>query len=203
MRGSVSRPMLERLPIYASCLEKMIENGVTSVSSAKIAKELNLGEVQVRKELAYVSGAGKPRIGYDSGKLLCDIRRFLGEDKPCEAVIVGAGRLGCALLGYGNFEEIGVRVGAAFDISKHVDSVDGKKIYTLEEFLPYCKEHTVRIGIITVPAENAQEACDMMLNAGIKAIWNFAPITLKVPDDVSVVNEKLAISLSHLRQQIN
>ena len=90
--------MLERLPIYASCLEKMIENGVTSVSSAKIAKELNLGEVQVRKELAYVSGAGKPRIGYDSGKLLCDIRRFLGEDKPCEAVIVGAGRLGCALL---------------------------------------------------------------------------------------------------------
>ncbi len=203
MRLSISRPMLERLPIYASCLEKMIENGVTSVSSAKIAKELELGEVQVRKELGLVSGAGKPRVGYNAKKLLEDIRNFLGEDEPSEAVIIGAGRLGCALLGYGNFEEIGVRISAAFDVSNNIESIGDKKIYTLDKFLTYCKEHSVEIGIITVPAEKAQLVCDMMISAGIKAIWNFAPTTLIVPNNIAVVNEKLAISLSQLRQQIN
>ncbi len=203
MRVSVSRPMLERLPSYASCLEKMIENGTVSVSSAKIAKELDLGEVQVRKELSIVSDGGKPRVGYDAKNLLADIRSFLGEDEPIEAVIIGAGRLGCALLEYDNFEEIGVRISAAFDISKQIHSVGEKNIYTLDRFLPYCKEHFVEIGIITVPLEEAQVACDMMLNAGIRAIWNFAPTILSVPDNVSVVNEKLAISLSQLRQQIN
>ncbi len=189
--------------MYASCLKTMIDNGVVSISSAKIAKALNLGEVQVRKELAYVSGGGKPRIGYDAKKLLADIQGFLGKDRPSEAVIVGAGRLGCALLGYGEFEEIGVRIGAAFDVSEQIDRVGEKKVYPLEGFLPYCKAHPVEIGIITVPAQVAQSICDLMLEAGVKAIWNFAPTTLQIPDHVSVVNEKLAISLSQLRQQIN
>ncbi len=203
LRMSISRPMLERLPIYASCLEKMIGSGMTSVSSKRIAKELELGEVQVRKELSIVSGTGKPRVGYNAEKLLSDIRSFLGEDEPSEAVIIGAGRLGCALLGYGSFEEVGVRIGAAFDKVGHKERIMGKSIYALDEFLPYCREHSVKIGIITVPAEEAQAVCDMMLEAGICAIWNFAPTMLKVPDGISVVNEKLAISLSHLRQQIN
>ncbi len=195
--------MLERLPIYASCLEKMIENGTVSVSSVKIARELKLGEVQVRKELAYVSGAGRPRVGYDAKKLLFDIKSFLGEDKPSEAIVVGAGRLGCALLGYSGFEEIGVKISAAFDVTEYNGNICEKKIYTVDSFPSYCREHPVEIGIITVPADKAQTVCDMMLNAGIKAIWNFAPTELKVPNGVSVVNEKLAISLSQLRQRIN
>ncbi len=194
--------MLERLPVYSSALEKMIANGVVSVSSAKLAKELDLGEVQVRKELALVSGAGKPRIGYDAKKLLHDIKSFLGEDKPSEAIIIGAGRLGCALLGYENFEDVGVCIKSAFDILRTELSVDDKNIYPLSKLRSYCEENHVDIGIITVPASAAQEACELLLSVGIRAIWNFAPITLDVPDGVAVINEKLAISLSQLRQQI-
>ncbi len=203
MRVQISRPMLERLPIYASCIEGMIERDAAYVSSAKIARELGFGEVQVRKELATVSGTGKPRVGYDAKKLLSDIKGFLGEGEPDEAIIIGAGRLGCALLGYGNFEDVGVRIRVAFDISNIELAVDDKRICPMSRFDSYCKENNVKIGIITVPAAAAQEACDLLVNAGIKAIWNFAPATLRVPSDVSVVNEKLAISLSQLRQQIN
>ncbi len=202
MRVSISRPMLERLPIYASALEKMMANGVISVSSAKIAKELDFGEVQVRKELAFVSGAGKPRVGYDVKKLLHDIKTFLGEDKPSEAIIIGAGKLGCALLGYENFEDVGVCIKSAFDILRTDLSVDDKNIYPMSKLKSYCEENHVEIGIITVPASAAQDACDLLLSVGIKAIWNFAPITLDVPDGIAVINEKLAISLSQLRQQI-
>ncbi len=203
MKISISRPMLERLPIYASCLEKMIDSGITSVSSASLARELELGEVQVRKELSLVSGKGKPRIGYDAKKLLNDIKDFLGEDEPIEAVIIGAGRLGCALLGYGNFEDIGVSIKSAFDIYETELPLDGKSIRPMDKLKSYCNENQVKIGIITVPAAAAQEVCDILLSAGIRAIWNFAPTTLKVPDNISVINEKLAISLSQLRQQIN
>ncbi len=203
MKISIPRPMLERLPMYAACVEKMIEDGVVSVSSSRIARELDLGEVQVRKELAMVSGAGKPRIGYDAEKLLRDIKSFLGEDKPSEAIIVGAGRLGCALLGYNGFEEIGVCISAAFDIKPEVDAVEGKTIYPLCDLGSYCKEHSVDIGIITVPAAQAQAVCDLMIEANINAIWNFAPTALQVPDNIFVINEKLAISLSQLRQKIN
>ena len=193
--------MLERLPVYATYLEKLIEIGVNSVSSSKIAKDLKFGEVQVRKELAMVSGTGKPRIGYDAEKLLSDIRIFLGEDKPCEAVIVGAGKLGRALLGYGNFDKVGVKISAAFDIK--IPPGRNENVFSLDCFNKYCKEHSVSIGIITVPATAAQTVCDIMIDAGIKAIWNFAPMTLHVPSNIAVINEKLSISLSQLRQQIN
>ncbi len=203
LRVLVSRPMLERLPVYASCLEKMINDGVSSVSAVRVARELKLGEVQVRKELAVVSGAGRPRIGYDAKKLLHDIKCFLGEDEPDEAVIVGAGRLGCALLGYGSFEDVGVTIKAAFDISGAEISVDDKNIYPMSKLHTYCKQNWVKIGIITVPASAAQETCELLVSEGIRAIWNFAPTTLHVPDGVTVINEKLAISLSQLRQHIN
>ncbi len=202
MRASIPRPMLERLPIYASTIEKMMKEGVTAVSASKIAKELHLGEVQVRKELSLVSGTGKPRVGYDAKKLLQDIKTFLGEDEPCEAIIIGAGRLGCALLGYGNFEDVGVRIKTAFDILRTDLSVDDKNIYPMSKLEAYCKDHQVKIGIITVPLSAAQDACDLLLSVGIRAIWNFAPTTLDVPDGVAVINEKLAISLSQLRQQM-
>ncbi len=195
--------MLERLPLYASALEKMINDGVTSVSAVRLANELELGEVQVRKELAQVSGAGKPRVGYDAKQLLIDIKSFIGGGEPDEAVIIGAGRLGCALLGYGNFEDVGVKIRTAFDISRTDISVDDKHIYPISKFEEYCRENRVKIGIITVPAAAAQEACELLVSAGIKAIWNFAPTALEVSSDTYVVNEKLSISLSQLRQHIN
>ncbi len=195
--------MLERLPLYAACVEALIQNGALTISSGMIAKKLELGAVQVRKELAMVSGAGKPRIGYDARQLLADIRAFLGESAPSEAVIIGAGRLGLALLGHTGFEESGVRICAAFDIRVSPSDEAGCRIYPLERFSSYCKEHPVEIGIITVPAGEAQAACDMMINAGIRAIWNFAPVTLCVPNGVAVVNEKLGVSLSQLRQHIH
>ncbi len=200
MKHTISRPMLERLPLYAACLESLIQSGIRTVSSATLAKHLSLGDVQIRKELAFVSGAGRPRIGYNAAHLLSDIRRFLGEDEPCEAVIVGAGRLGRALLGYASFEEIGVHIGAAFDICPPGVGSENERVFPMDTLAAYCHDNHVKIGIITVPASAAQDVCERMLHVGITAIWNFASITLQVPPHVSVVNEKLAISLSQLRQ---
>ncbi len=200
MKTTVSRPMLERLPFYIECLERFISSGVYTVSSTMIAKRLGFGEVQVRKELAFVSGKGKPRIGYETEKLLEDIRNFIEGDSPVEAVIVGAGRLGRALLGY-NFSNAGVHIGAAFDINEE-KCLEDMLVIPVDKFSAYCEENCVKIGIITVPVSSAQSVCDMMVASGIRAVWNFAPTELSVPDGISVINEKLSISLSHLRQQI-
>ncbi len=187
--------MLSRVPAYISYLEKLCDNGVPFVSSTQVARELGLGDVQVRKELSQISGTGRPRVGYQTEKLLCDLRSFLGKDEPCEAVIVGAGKLGMALLGYSSFADVGVLVKRAFDVCPNADM----GVRPVEELTDYCKENNVKIGIITVPEDAAQQVCDTMIGAGIAAIWNFAPTELSVPEEITVINEKLAISLSVLR----
>lgn len=200
MRNAVSRAMVERIPIYLDYLKKIKS---PSVSATVIAKDLSYGEVQVRKDLSFISGAGRPRIGYQTDELIRDIEHFIGKDVPNEAIIVGAGKLGLALLDYNGFEEFGVKITAAFDSKPQINNSSNVKIYTVSQLNDYCKERKVKIGIITVPAENAQEVCDQMVASGVKAIWNFAPITLNVPYGVTVINEKLAISLSMLRQTIS
>lgn len=197
MKNAVSRAMVERIPIYLDYLKK---SNKSSVSATVIAKDLSYGEVQVRKDLNYISGAGRPRIGYQTNELIKDIEHFIGKDIPNKAVIVGAGKLGLALLEYDGFREFGVEITAAFDSEPKKSSK--ATVYHAGELSDYCKENQVKIGIITVPAESAQEVCDEMVASGITAIWNFAPITLEVPQDITVINEKLAISLSMLRQTL-
>ena len=203
-KNSVSKATLGRLPYYLEHLRTVFKNNDEYISSTSIARSLSLGEVQVRKDLNAVSGAGKPKIGYEVKELIKSIESTLGYDNLTNAVLVGAGQLGKALLNYEGFEEFGVKIMAAFDVkvAKQSQTKNKKMILPMTEFEHYCKEHKIKIGIISVNKEASQEICDLMIENGINAIWNFSPNKLSVPDRVLVKQENLALSLAHLNNQL-
>lgn len=199
---SISKATLGRLPQYLEYLRDLPENRRT-ISATAIAKALSLGDVQVRKDLAAVSGAGKPKIGYQTDKLITDIESHLGYERLTNAVLVGAGKLGRALLDYDGFEEFGVKVVAGFDCNDMALKKGAKDILPIGDIKDFCREHDVRLGIITVGQGSAQEVCDKLVESGIEAIWNFAPVTLKVPHGILLKQENLALSLAYLNNQIS
>ena len=146
------------------------------------------------------SESGRPRLGFSIPRLIVDIEKFLGYDNLSDAVIVGAGGLGRAFLGYEGFKNNGLNILAAFDVSKDLIGmkVMGKEILPLSELNSFVKQHGVRIGIITVPKSVAQDVLNQMVEAGIKAIWNFAPAPLRAPNDVVLKTEDLSASLAIL-----
>ncbi len=196
---------LGRLPIYLQYLKSLDIKECNNISATVIAKALGLGEVQVRKDLNSVSGAGRPKLGYETAALIKTIEDVLGQKSVSEAVIIGAGRLGNALLGYNGFCNYGLKISAAFDINcERAESIgNGGNIFPLDELEAYCKRENVKIGIITVPKEAAQDICDRLVGCGVTAIWNFAPCTLTVPDNIILQQENLALSLAHLKLQMN
>ncbi len=201
---SVSKATLGRIPGYLNFLKELSLDKVPYISATTISKELNLGEVQVRKDLAMVSGAGKPRLGYETQVLIKQLEECLGHNELTLAVLVGAGKLGKALLQYDGFERFGVRITAAFDLNDEIINLDSKMdILPMESFDDFCKEHSVSLGVITVSESSAQKVCDRMIENGITAIWNFAPCKLSVPDGVLLENENLALSLAHLRNRLS
>ena len=204
-RSNVTKATLGRLPQYLQFLNGLPPGQYDHVSATTIAKMLSLGEVQVRKDLAAVSGLGKPKVGYRTSELITDLENALGCKKLTPAILVGAGKLGRALLDYNGFEEYGVQITAAFDCNEQVLRMNktSKEILPISSLKKYCTENGIRIGIITVGSGSAQDVCDQMLEAGITAIWNFAPCQLKVPDNVLVKQENLALSLAHLNSQIS
>lgn len=203
-RQAIPKATLGRLPQYLRYLQELPPELHTHVSATTIAKELSLGEVQVRKDLSLVSGAGKPRVGYVTADLIRRIEQALGGSRLTPAVLVGAGRLGRALLEYNGFEEYGVSIAAGFDISRQLlrSEVGGKDILPMSRLEDFCRERNVRIGIITVGQDSAQEVCNRLLACGITAIWNFAPCRLEVPRGVALKQENLALSLAYLNNQI-
>lgn len=202
-KSSVSRATLGRLPEYLKALRELPADTVPYVSATSIARQLSLGEVQVRKDLAAVSGAGKPRLGYATAELIGKIEECLGSNHLTSAVLVGAGRLGRALLQYDEFERYGVSICAAFDSNESAFKCDSKtEILPMKLFESYCRTRKIHLGIITVGEGSAQEVCDRMIAAGISAIWNFAPCKLKIPDGILLQNENLALSLAHLNNQL-
>ena len=204
-RSNVTKATLGRLPQYLQFLIGLPSGQYDHISATTIAKMLSLGEVQVRKDLAAVSGLGKPKVGYRTSELIKDLEDALGCKKLTPAILVGAGKLGRALLDYNGFEEYGVKITAAFDCNEQVLRMNNtsKEILPISSLKKYCSENGIRIGIITVGSGSAQDVCDQMLEAGITAIWNFAPCQLKVPDNVLVKQENLALSLAHLNSQIS
>ena len=204
-RSNVTKATLGRLPQYLQFLNGLPPSQYDHISATAIAKMLSLGEVQVRKDLAAVSGLGKPKVGYRTSELIKDLEDALGCKKLTPAILVGAGKLGRALLDYNGFEEYGVQITAAFDCNEQVLRMNktSKEILPIRSLKKYCSENGIRIGIITVGSGSAQDVCDQMLEAGITAIWNFAPCQLKVPDNVLVKQENLALSLAHLNSQIS
>ena len=203
-KKELSKAVLKRLPGYLSYLKSLPEDAPEYISATTIASALNRGEVQVRKDLAVVSKAGKPKVGYPRADLVENISRYLCYDNTTDAILVGAGKLGGALLGYSGFAAYGLNILAAFDTAPVSNGEN--PIYPMEELESFCREHNVHMGIITVPAEYAQSVCDRLIRCGIKAIWNFAPVHLDVPANILVQNENMATSLAvlsmHLRAQI-
>ena len=206
-RKEISKSVLKRLPGYLNYLRSRPEGTAVYISATALANALGMGEVQVRKDLAMVSDGGRPKIGYLRESLMEDIEQFLGYDNTTDAVLIGAGKLGQALCGYSGFEAYGLNVLAAFDVKPPSEKTEeGKPIYPMEQLQSFCKANKVLMGIITVPAEHAQDACNQLIDCGIKAIWNFAPAHLEVPANILVQNENMATSLAvlsmHLRAQI-
>ena len=206
-RKEISKSVLNRLPGYVTYLRSLPQDGSPYISATALANALGMGEVQVRKDLAMVSDGGRPKIGYLRESLIEDIEQFLGYDNTTAAVLIGAGKLGQALLGYSGFEAYGLNILAAFDVAPAMEKTEeGKAIYPISQLESFCRTHKVLMGIITVPQDHAQTVCDQLIACGIKAIWNFAPVHLDVPEHILVQSENMANSLAvlsmHLRAQM-
>lgn len=199
--NEISKATLARLPLYLHFLQEESSKGAQYISSTVIAQNISVSSVLVRKDLALVSSeAGRPRLGFAINRLIVDIEKFLGYDSLSDAIIVGAGGLGRAMLGYEGFKNNGLNVVAAFDVDEKLigTEVAGKTILSLDSLKAFVAEHKIRIGIITVPKAAAQEVLNRMIEAGIQAIWNFAPAPLRVPKDIVLKTEDLAASLAML-----
>ena len=206
-RKEISKSVLKRLPGYLAYLKSIPDGASPNISATALACALGMGEVQVRKDLAMVSDGGRPKIGYRRESLIEDIEQFLGYDNTTDAVLIGAGKLGQALLDYKGFDEYGLNILAAFDLKPAIDQTEsGKPVLPMDKLESFCRSHKVLMGVITVPAAHAQQVCDLLISNGIKAIWNFTNTHLEVPANILVQNENMATSLAvlsmHLKTQI-
>lgn len=201
-QNKLSKATLGRVPAYLGFL-KSLDESVVNISATTIAKQLGFGEVQVRKDLGAISATGKPRVGYLRSELVDCLEELLRKSDG-NAVIVGAGRLGKALLDYGGFEKYGIDILAAFDVklSSPETSKGGKRLLPLSALPEFCRENGVKLGVIAVPSASAQEACNLLCENGVKGIWCFAPHRLYKPADVVIQYENMALSLAHLKMQI-
>ncbi len=203
-KSGISNQALKRLPIYLNYL-KGLPQRPAHVSATAIAGALSLNEVQVRKDLALASRWGRPKVGYPTELLIEDIERFLGYDETNAAVLVGVGNLGKALLSYKGFAQRGLDIVAGFDIQAGTDTppVGGKQVLPMETLDEVSRRMKILIGIIAVPDKAAQPVCDQLVQAGVRAIWNFAPVALRVPPDVLVQNESMVSSLAVLSRRLS
>jgi redox-sensing transcriptional repressor len=197
---SIPEPSLRRLPQYHHYLAELQSRGVSLVSCSTIGRDLKYIPVQVRKDLQFTGIIGKPKVGYSVAELVLAIEAFLGWNSVNEALLVGAGNLGTAILGHERFSRFGLQVVAAFDVdpSKIGQYIYGKAVLPLDEMADLVQRMNIHLGIITTPAEVAQTVADEMVKAGIQAIWNFAPVKLNVPEYMIVHNEDLYSSLASL-----
>jgi redox-sensing transcriptional repressor len=203
---TISLHLYNRLTSYLNYLKAIPQTeSPLNVSATAIADELGLNDVQVRKDLAGVSKGGKPKVGYAAAELISDLEHFLGYDNFTDAAIAGAGNLGKALISYQNFEKYGLRIIAAFDNDPRLldKTICGRRIFSSERITELCSRLKIRIGIITVPAIAAQEACDKFVAGGVSGIWNFAPVNIKTPSNVAVKNEDMSASLAVLTKQLS
>jgi redox-sensing transcriptional repressor len=204
LKPIVPEPTLKRLPLYHRFLKGWQSAGHGTVSCTDIGQGLDLDPTQVRKDLESVGVAGRPRIGYILSSLTGELEQFLGWNNVNAAVLVGAGSMGSALLGYRKFEQCGLKIVAAFDLdpAKTGTVVHGKQVLPLAQLPALAHEMHILIGIITVPATEAQAVADLMVVGGIRAIWNFAPVRLHAPEQVMIHNEDLYCSLAALSQKL-
>lgn len=197
---NISDASLRRLAAYHKVLQEMLLSGTPTVSSSGIARVLNLDPSQVRKDIEATGIIGKPKVGYPLPALIRWIEDFLGWNNTKQAVLVGAGSLGSALLGYQKFRQLGMDIVAVFDTdpSKVGHTSHGKQVFFPDKLPAYALSAHIRLGVIATPAAAAQATADLMVAGGIRGIWNFAPIHLRVPEFIIVRNEDLYDSIASL-----
>lgn len=194
----VPEPTLRRLPWYLSVCRLLKQRGEQYVSSTRLSKETSIVASQIAKDLSCVNIVGRTRVGYEIDNLLDVLEDFLGFTSMHKAFLFGAGKLGSALLNDTGLKQFGLEVVAAFDTSPRIigHSVAGIPVYHINELEAKMKRYNVQIGILTVPIDRAQEVADKMIVWGIKAIWNFTPLRIRVPENIVVQNTSLYAHLS-------
>lgn len=199
-RPSIPRKTVYRLSIYLRCLAPLREKRIQTVSSEALAKVAAVKPTQLRKDLAYFGAFGTRGLGYDVAELSRRIADELGTSSLQPVVLVGVGNLGLALLSYRGFEKEGFEIVAAFDIepNRKRDKALKQSVLGLESLPEFVRSHRVKMAILAVPAEAAQEVANMLVDCGIMGVLNFSPIVLHVPEEVMVNNVNLAIELENL-----
>lgn len=200
MKKIISQATIDRLPLYFRTLRLAEDEAMPIISSDELGRRLDITPEQIRKDLATFGQFGRKGIGYDVSELKERISNILGLHNHWRLAIVGVGHLGGALANYVNFASLGFSVGALLDSNKKVigTTVNGIKVNSVSRMKKVIAESAADIGVITVPAAEAQGVADMLVAAGVKGIWNFAPIKLSVPTTVPLVNEDLSVGLSAL-----
>lgn len=201
---SIPNPAVRRLSLYLRQLEDFERKARRTISSKQLGESLRLTDAQVRKDLAYFGQFGHPGIGYRVQDLIVELRRILGTDKTWSVVLVGAGNIGRAMSGYRGFDRKGFRLVAVFDNDQ---TKVGRKlgpftIQSLSQMAETVRQQSVRLAILAVPADNAQQVADELIEAGVRGLLNFAPVSLSVPRDVALQTVDMAVQLEQLAFQV-
>ena len=201
----VPEPTLRRLPWYLSNIKLMKEKGEQYVSSTQISKEINIDASQIAKDLSYVNISGRTRVGYNIDALIEVLESFLGFTNMHKAFLFGVGSLGAALLRDSGLHHFGLEIVAAFDVNPELVGKDlkGIPIFHSDDFETKMKEYDVNIGVLTVPINIAQEITNKMVDGGIKAVWNFTPFRIRVPENIVVQNTSLYAHLAVMFNRLN
>ena len=201
----VPEPTLRRLPWYLSNIKLLKQRGERYVSSTQISKEINIDASQIAKDLSYVNITGRTRVGYEIDTLITVLENFLGFTNLHKAFLFGVGSLGGALLGDSGLKHFGLEIVAAFDVKPPVvgPALHGIPIFHTEDFGKKMRDYGVNIGVLTVPIEIAQQITDYMVAGGIKAVWNFTPFRIRVPEHIVVQNTSLYAHLAVMFNRLN
>ncbi|MBQ7636330.1 MAG: redox-sensing transcriptional repressor Rex [Lachnospiraceae bacterium] len=204
MGTEISSAVIRRLPRYYRYLGELMTHDVVRISSKELSERMGVTASQIRQDLNNFGGFGQQGYGYNVEYLYTEIGKILGLDRKKEMIVIGAGNLGRALANYADFEKRGFVIKALFDVSPNLvgKSVNGVPVFHMNDFKDYLKENKIDIAAITIPKESAPQVAADLVKAGIKAIWNFAPTDLSLPDNVVQENVHLTESLMRLSYKL-
>jgi redox-sensing transcriptional repressor len=204
-KDMIPEPVLRRLPWYLAYVGILRERNVEFVSSTQISRDLKVDASQIAKDLSFLDIKGKTRIGYEVSLLEHKLEEFLGFKREHRAALVGAGSLGGALMQDSGLTRYGLEIVAGFDVDPQLVGTrkHGLPVYSVDELVTRCREMHIGIGIITVPVEYAQSVADRLVEAGVKAIWNFTPIRISAPEDVVISNTSIYAHLAVMYNRMN